>query len=126
MVVGAECAWCDPVLICRHILGSMTHWNFSLMPLVHSAVEHTSIGPGSGACDYTVPAFLKVAAACTAGVWDHLIRFHCDTQTMVPHMAWTELWTDNATIVWNAQEIIAFGVHCTIVDIFANWSTVLC
>ena len=55
------------------------------MPLVPSAVEHTSVGPRSGARDYTVPAFHKVAATCTTGVWDHLIRLHCDTQTMVTH-----------------------------------------
>ena len=111
---------CDPVSIYRHVLGSMTHWNFSLMPLVPSAVEHSSVGPGSGARDYTVPAFHYVAVACTTGVWEHLIRFHCDTQTMV------HTWLGQnfgQTIFLECSRNHLFGVHCYIILYHDRYST---
>ena len=113
VVVGAECAWCDPVLIYRHIPRPVTHWNFSPMPLVPSVVEHTSIGPGSGDRDYTVPALHKGAAACPTGVWEHLIRYHCDTQTMVHTSLVPQFFG-----MLNKALLLEFTVpyYCTIID----------
>ena len=90
-----------------------------------SEVEHTSIGPGSGARDYNVPTFHKVAAACKTGVWNYLIRFHCDTQTMV-HVPGLDRTLDRQ-FFGMLKKSFFFGVHCTVIlynnSYFANWGT---
>ena len=75
------------------------------MPLVPSAVEHTSIGPCSGACDYTVPASImwQLLAQLVYG-----ITLLGSIVTLRPWFTHDLDRTLDRQFFWNAQEIFFF------------------